>query len=582
LKHSTGLASIGLRVGLAVGLLVASIAASPGGPAEAREGNRTLKLHFGHTGERGEFTFKKNGRYDRGELAKINRLLRDWRRNEPARMDPQLLDLIWAIYKKTGSREYIHVVSAYRSPATNNMLRKRSSGVAKNSQHTHGKAMDFYIPGVPLDKLRGIAMKAQGGGVGYYPRSGSPFVHVDTGNVRAWPRMTRKQLIALFPNGETLHLPADGKPLPGYQTALAKRKSSGGTALAYLETGSDDEVGGDKPTVGGWLARVFDGGADEVEDNAASGTVAAPAEPAAPAAPAEEPAAGDPTVLLAAAEELGDPRLPKARPGEQQLALTTDLVDPADESLAAAIDPSTLAPVPRSRPDAAVLAASLGEAGPAPLDVDANDAIAALAALDGEAAEEVDARSRIELALAASETEFDAPSAADSAVVAGFAALDDSAAPAPSALTALAAAAALAEAKAEAPAPRARPVALAFAGAGLRSGEAAADAASEPATQPVRVSLEERRQAAPEPAYSGDADTLVQLIAAPAAHDRRRARFDMPQPAGVSALFAVPESADAVAPASAPQLPTDRFELTEKSEPAEPSFFSTLFASLVE
>ena len=69
-------------------------------------------------------------------------------------------------------------------------------------------------------------MKLQGGGVGYYPSSGSPFVHTDTGNVRAWPRMTRQQLLALFPNGNTLHLPADGKPLPGYELAVAHRKQS--------------------------------------------------------------------------------------------------------------------------------------------------------------------------------------------------------------------------------------------------------------------------------------------------------------------------------------------------------------------
>ena len=92
------------------------------------------------------------------------------------------------------------------------MLRGRSkrSGVARHSQHTLGKAIDFYIPGVPLDKLRATAMRLQGGGVGYYPTSGSPFVHLDVGNVRAWPRMTREQLVKLFPDGRTVHLPADG------------------------------------------------------------------------------------------------------------------------------------------------------------------------------------------------------------------------------------------------------------------------------------------------------------------------------------------------------------------------------------
>ena len=88
----------------------------------------------------------------------------------------------------------IGVNSAYRSPATNAMLANKSSGVADNSQHMRGTAMDFFIPGVPLAKLRAAAMRKQVGGVGYYPTSGSPFVHLDTGSVRAWPRMTRAQL----------------------------------------------------------------------------------------------------------------------------------------------------------------------------------------------------------------------------------------------------------------------------------------------------------------------------------------------------------------------------------------------------
>ncbi|MEP1934088.1 MAG: DUF882 domain-containing protein [Roseibium sp.] len=191
----------------------------------AQAETRTLKLYNTHTKERVSIAFKKNGRYIPGGLREANRFLRDWRRNEIIKMDPELLDLIWEVYKKVGGREHVYVVSSYRSPATNNMLRKRSKGVARNSQHTLGKAMDFYIPGVNLAKLRAAGLRKHVGGVGYYPRSGSPFVHMDTGRVRHWPRMSRSQLVKVFPKGRTLHVPSDGKPLKGYKVALAQAKS---------------------------------------------------------------------------------------------------------------------------------------------------------------------------------------------------------------------------------------------------------------------------------------------------------------------------------------------------------------------
>lgn len=189
---------------------------------------KSLKLYYTHTKERTKIVFKKNGRYDKAGLKKLNRFLRDWRSNEPINMDPRLFDAIWEVYRQSGSSNYIHVVSAYRSPATNAMLRKTRGGQAKKSQHMVGKAMDFFIPGVRTSKLRAIAMKLQGGGVGYYPKSATPFVHVDVGSVRAWPRMSRKELVKLFPNGKTLHLPSDGKPLPGYNVALREYKRRGG------------------------------------------------------------------------------------------------------------------------------------------------------------------------------------------------------------------------------------------------------------------------------------------------------------------------------------------------------------------
>lgn len=174
---------------------------------------RTLYLYHTHTGETGRFTFKRNGNYDRGVLRELNRFLADWRNKKETNVDPALFDLLWLVYQEVGASEPINIVSSYRSPETNRMLRAKSSGVAENSQHMNGKAMDFYIPGVSLKLLRETAMRRQVGGVGYYPTSGSPFVHLDTGSVRAWPRMTTAQLKKIFPDGRTLHIPADGRVL---------------------------------------------------------------------------------------------------------------------------------------------------------------------------------------------------------------------------------------------------------------------------------------------------------------------------------------------------------------------------------
>ncbi|CAH0343524.1 hypothetical protein RHI9324_05261 [Rhizobium sp. CECT 9324] len=227
-----------IAVMLAVVLLVGSSSLA------TAAADRSLKLFFTHTGERATITFKRGGKFDARGLGQINRFLRDWRKNEPANIDPRLLDLVWEVYQRSGSNDYIHIVSAYRSPGTNKMLRGRSrdSGVAKNSQHTLGKAMDFYIPGVKLAKLRSLAMQMQVGGVGYYPASGSPFVHLDVGNVRAWPRMTRKELARIFPDGKTMHLPSDGRPLPGYDLAVADyRRRVGAKSIEIASSAGDDD-----------------------------------------------------------------------------------------------------------------------------------------------------------------------------------------------------------------------------------------------------------------------------------------------------------------------------------------------------
>ncbi|TPN54981.1 DUF882 domain-containing protein [Mesorhizobium sp. B1-1-9] len=236
-------------------------AAATGAQAEVR----SLKLYHLHTHEKAEIVYKRNGRYIPEGLRKINIILRDWRRNEPTKMDPRLLDLVWEAYRESGATDYIQVVCGYRSPATNSMLRSRSRGVAEKSQHMLGKAMDFYIPGVPLKKLRNIGLKMQGGGVGYYPSSGSPFVHMDVGNVRHWPGISRQELVGLFPNGKTLHVPSDGRPLPGYEQALASYKARRGSGTPNIELAS---AGGSSKKSGGFLSAFFGGGDDEADDSA--------------------------------------------------------------------------------------------------------------------------------------------------------------------------------------------------------------------------------------------------------------------------------------------------------------------------
>jgi uncharacterized protein YcbK (DUF882 family) len=297
-----------------------------GTPGTARAESRTLNIEFVHTGERASITFKRNGRYDPKGLKQLNYILRDWRRNEPTKMDPRLFDLVWEVYRQSRAKGYIKVVSAYRSPATNAMLRSRSKGVAKESQHMRGTAMDFYIPGVPLKTLRELGVKMQAGGVGYYPNSGSPFVHMDVAGVRAWPRMNRQDLVRLFPDGKTVHIPSDGKPLPGYQQALAeykRRVASGNTVMIAEEKSSS------RPR--NFLAMLFGGGdEDEVEDIPEPAERPAVAQPE-PAAPREQPVvtATEPVMVATALPgvEAAEAPVPQARPA----------LRPADNSLAVAL-----------------------------------------------------------------------------------------------------------------------------------------------------------------------------------------------------------------------------------------------------
>jgi uncharacterized protein YcbK (DUF882 family) len=145
---------------------------------------RTLALYNLHTGETLETAYWIKGEYLPDALSEINHILRDFRTEEILPIDTGLLDLLHDLHNSTGSREMLHVISGYRSPATNALLRESSHGVACHSLHMVGKAADIRLPGYSLSSLRRSAVDLKGGGVGYYP--GSDFVHVDVGRVRYW------------------------------------------------------------------------------------------------------------------------------------------------------------------------------------------------------------------------------------------------------------------------------------------------------------------------------------------------------------------------------------------------------------
>jgi uncharacterized protein YcbK (DUF882 family) len=234
--------------------------------AVAQGETRTISFHHIHTDEQLTVTYKVNGRYDEEALRKINNLMRDWRESQAIAMDPHLIDLLWEVHREVGAKEAIWIVCGYRSPETNSMLRKRSNGVAQHSQHMLGRAIDFYIPGVPLEQLREAGLRAQRGGVGFYPTSGAPFVHMDTGSVRHWPRMPEAQLAGVLAKGQ----------LGGQSASDATQRSR----------------------MPGLLARLFGVGRDQAEEAAAAPVKAA----ATPRKPTPEPRSEKPATATASAE----------------------------------------------------------------------------------------------------------------------------------------------------------------------------------------------------------------------------------------------------------------------------------------
>jgi len=388
--NSRSLPKAGYHLGLTSLLLL--MGAGSVHDATALNETRTLSFHHTHSEEDLTVTFKRDGRYDEQALKQLNHYLRDWRTQDETVMDRHLFDILWEVYRDVDGKQPIQIISSYRSPATNAMLRRRSSGVARFSQHMLGHAMDFFIPGVPLEQIRYAGLRLQRGGVGFYPTSGSPFVHLDTGSIRHWPRMSHDQLAKVFPDGRTVHVPTDGVPLKGYELARAdieKRGDGDGAA-----------------TIGkaGFFASLFKGKSNDDEDEAASPVVnekpttaaATDAKPADPVpVPRAKPQVAAAFQLASADAQLVKSKQPVAAPAEQKPQTPADIINArgfwddagatpaqaspaqvaairAREALAATADPQPTASVP-----AAYQAMAYAPAASSPLD--RNNVVAASA-----------------------------------------------------------------------------------------------------------------------------------------------------------------------------------------------------------
>ncbi len=158
----------------------------PSGPPASIAGARVrrLSLYGVATGERLDQAYYASGRYNAAALRRISHFLRDWHVGATMSIDPRTIDILAALQSQVGNSRPLYILSGYRTPQTNAWLASTHSGVARNSLHMQGKAVDLYIPGVPTAQLRQMAMSLRAGGVGYYPDSG--FVHVDCGPIRAW------------------------------------------------------------------------------------------------------------------------------------------------------------------------------------------------------------------------------------------------------------------------------------------------------------------------------------------------------------------------------------------------------------
>ncbi|WP_342640802.1 DUF882 domain-containing protein [Rhodoligotrophos ferricapiens] len=294
------------------------------GQLNAVSDTRTLSLYMVHTKESLTVTYKKDGRYIPSALRQLNHFLRDWRKNEVIKIDPEVIDLVWELHQELGSKKPVHVICGYRNADTNAMLKRIGRNVATKSMHSRGQAMDIYFPDVSTKKLRNSALIRQIGGVGYYPRSGPlGFVHVDTGRVRHWPAIPNQEFAAIMKNaparGQKRSEPVmmaeedDGESSGPLSSLIAAVTGSSKTQPA---TGAPAETAAAEPTAPAPAAKA----APEPAAKPAKSTVVAAADVPRPRTKpkiaASEPAKEAPAseALVADAGERQPPVLPSAKP----------------------------------------------------------------------------------------------------------------------------------------------------------------------------------------------------------------------------------------------------------------------------
>jgi uncharacterized protein YcbK (DUF882 family) len=168
---------------VAAGIILSETLLAPLESIAAVRKKQPMSFYHTHTGERLQINYSCQG-CSAETLTNLNNFLRDFRTGEIHAIDPDLLDILYGIQQQSGSQGVIEIISGYRSPKTNQLLRSRSSGVARNSLHMKGQAVDIRIRDLKTSDLRDVALNLRKGGVGYYGKA--DFVHIDTGRYRYW------------------------------------------------------------------------------------------------------------------------------------------------------------------------------------------------------------------------------------------------------------------------------------------------------------------------------------------------------------------------------------------------------------